>query len=51
MLRQDGQYDMVPPHWANNHQRLTFSPAFTDAPAGGTMMYFYVRDTTEGGAL
>ena len=47
MLRKDGQYDLVPPHWADSHERLTFSPAFAGAPAGGTMMYFYICDLPE----
>ena len=44
LLRADGRYDLVPPHWADNRQRATYSSAFLGAPAGGTMMYFYVRD-------
>ncbi|MBV9849691.1 MAG: phosphodiester glycosidase family protein [Armatimonadetes bacterium] len=44
LLRRDGRYDLVPPHWADSRQRLTISPSFAGAPAGGTMMYFYVRD-------
>lgn len=42
--RADGNYDMVPPLWADRRMRATFSPRFENAPQGGTMMYFYVRD-------
>jgi hypothetical protein len=43
-LRSDGHYDMVPPRWGDRRMRCTFAPDFVNAPAGGTMMYFYVRD-------
>ncbi|MDQ2801103.1 MAG: phosphodiester glycosidase family protein [Armatimonadota bacterium] len=44
MLRRDGRYDMVPPRWASPAMRLQFGPNFANAPQGGTMMYFYVRE-------
>lgn len=44
-LRTDGAYTMVPPRWTTTRQRLTFPTTFQNAPAGGTMMYFYVRDS------
>ncbi len=40
-LRKDGRYDMLPPA---NPVRMTFSPSFPDAPPGGALMYFYVRE-------
>lgn len=43
-LRRDGRYEMVPPRWAIARQRLISPPTFRDAPAGGTLMYFYVRE-------
>lgn len=43
-IRRDGRYDLVPPRWAHNSMRLTFSPDFKNAPAGGSIMYFYIRD-------
>ena len=45
-LRRDGRYDLVPPRWASGGMRLTFSPDFKGAPAGGSMMYFFIRDTS-----
>lgn len=42
--RADGNYDMVPPLWADRRMRLRFTPQFNNAPTGGTMMYFYVRE-------
>lgn len=42
--RADGNYDMVPPLWADRRMRATYSPRFENAPPGGTMMYFYIRD-------
>lgn len=43
-LRPNGKYDMVPPRWGDLRMRLTFPPAFPNAPGGGALMYFYVRD-------
>ncbi|HZT43665.1 MAG TPA: phosphodiester glycosidase family protein [Chthonomonadaceae bacterium] len=42
--RADGSYLLVPPHWAAANRRLIFSPDFPNAPQGGTLMVFYVRD-------
>lgn len=42
--RADGNYDMVPPLWADRRMRVTFTPQFQNAPQGGTLMYFYVRE-------
>ena len=42
--RADGNYDLVPPLWADRRMRATFTPRFENAPQGGTLMYFYVRD-------
>jgi hypothetical protein len=47
MLRRDGRYDLVPARWGNTSMRLTFSPDFKNAPSGGSMMYFFVRDASE----
>lgn len=43
--RKDEQYAMIPPRWADTRQLLPFPPTFPAAPEGGTLMYFYVRDT------
>ncbi|MHB9110386.1 MAG: hypothetical protein ACYDCO_25310 [Armatimonadota bacterium] len=42
----DGRYGMVPPRYDSHAQYLTFTSDFPRAPAGGTLMYFYVRDIT-----
>ncbi|MBV9865300.1 MAG: hypothetical protein JO316_08125 [Abitibacteriaceae bacterium] len=44
-LRADGKYDLVPPRLASSVMRMTFTPEFKGAPAGGAMMYLYVRDS------
>lgn len=41
-LRPDGKYILLPPRWAYGNTRLTFAPDFKNAPAGGSLMYFYV---------
>ena len=47
-LRPDGLYDLLPPRQAGfRADRQTFGPDFRGAPAGGAVMYFYLRD--EGG--
>ena len=43
-LRADGAYELVPPRWASQDMRLTFAPDFHEAPKGGALMYFYVRE-------
>lgn len=45
-LRRDGKYDLVPPRAAPNPRRMAFGSDFKNAPKGGAMMYFYVRDTS-----
>lgn len=46
-LRADGNYDLIPPGWATReYQRKTFAPDFVNAPNGGALMYFYVRDVS-----
>jgi hypothetical protein len=47
-LRRDGRYDLVPARWASGDMRLTFSSDFKGAPFGGSMMYFFIRDTSAG---
>jgi len=45
-LLRNGHYLFIPAQWAAGNQRLEMSPAAsTNAPQGGTLMYFYVRDT------
>jgi hypothetical protein len=45
-LRNDGKYDLLPPGLVTPpKQELVFDPSFEGAPMGGTLMYFYVRDS------
>lgn len=47
LLRTDGNYDLIPPGWATrDYMRKTFAPSFKNAPQGGALMYFYVRDVS-----
>lgn len=46
-LRADGRYDLVPARWGSGGMRLTFPPDLKDAPPGGSMMYFFIRDTSK----
>jgi hypothetical protein len=46
-LRQDGKYDLVPARWGGGGMRKTFPPSFAGAPPGGSMMFFFVRDTRQ----
>jgi hypothetical protein len=39
-----GEYTVLPPRWAGSNARITLPRDLRDAPAGGTLMYFYVRD-------
>jgi hypothetical protein len=39
----DGNYLLLPPRWAAANTRDTLPPTFPNAPAGGALMYFYVR--------
>lgn len=46
LLRSDNNYDLIPPGWATRAYTMkTFAPDFADAPQGGSLMYFVVRDT------
>ncbi len=42
--RADQRYEMIPPRWGSNLMRLQLKPDFSNAPKGGAVMYFYVRD-------
>ncbi len=46
VLRPDRNYDLVPSRQASSQMRLTFGSDFTNAPAGGALMYFYVAEQT-----
>jgi hypothetical protein len=39
-----GRYELVPPRWSSPEMRMTFAPDFSNAPPGGTLMYWVVRD-------
>ena len=40
----DGNYNLIPPRNASPFERKIFSPAFPNAPEGGALMYFLVRE-------
>lgn len=41
----DGNYTLVPPRWSGApFERKSFTPEFRDAPRGGALMFFYVRE-------
>jgi len=45
LLRPDGRYDLIPARGAwTTYERATFDRGFKGAPAGGALMYFYVRE-------
>jgi hypothetical protein len=39
-----GRYELVPPKWTSRQMRLTLAPDFSNAPRGGTLMYWVVRE-------
>lgn len=45
-LRKDGKYLLVPAAWGSQKLEMTYNAHFRGAPQGGTMMYFYVRDSS-----
>ncbi|MBC8139984.1 MAG: hypothetical protein H7Y38_00935, partial [Armatimonadetes bacterium] len=46
LVRTPTGYDLSPPCWSSRDMRQTYSYArLGDAPQGGSLMYFYVRDT------
>jgi len=49
LLRPDGRYDLVPARWGSNRMRMVCKPGFAGAPPAGSIMYFYVRDTSNQG--
>lgn len=42
----DGNYNLIPPRNASPFERKVFTPAFENAPQGGALMYFLVRDSS-----
>lgn len=44
--RPDDRYEMIPPRWASNQMRLLLERDYSNAPKGGSIMYFYVRDAS-----
>jgi len=44
LRRPDGDYEMLPPRIASPDRHLIFGPDFKNAPEGGTLMTFYVRE-------
>lgn len=44
-LRPDKRYEMIPPRWSSNQMRLRLKPDFSNAPRGGSIMYFYIRES------
>jgi hypothetical protein len=43
LLRNDGNYTLLPPRIASDEEEMVCSPTFDHAPGGGTLMYFYIR--------
>ncbi len=43
----DGNYTLIPPRNASPFERKIFSPQFQNAPQGGALMYFLVRELTK----
>jgi hypothetical protein len=41
-----GRYELVPPRWSSPEMRMTLAPDLSNAPSGGTLMYWVVRDTS-----
>ncbi len=42
-----GSYNLIPPRNASPFERKIFSPDFKNAPQGGALMYFLVRERTK----
>ncbi len=40
----DGNFNLIPPRNASPFERKVFSPTFQNAPEGGALMYFLVRE-------
>lgn len=38
------QYEMIPPRWASNEMKKTLKDDFSNAPQGGSVMYYVVTD-------
>ncbi|MCS7254900.1 MAG: phosphodiester glycosidase family protein [Armatimonadota bacterium] len=45
-LRDDGEYEVVPPRWSTFKGRLRINPCLSSEPKGGALMYFYVADVS-----
>jgi hypothetical protein len=39
-----GRYELVPPKWSSPKMRMTLADDFSNAPQGGTLMYWVIRD-------
>ncbi len=46
-LQADGNYMLIAPMISGGGSRRVVSPAFANAPAGGSLMYFYVREAAK----
>ncbi len=44
-LQKGGDYTYIPPRWASNNNRVTMPANATGGSAGGSLMYFYVRNS------
>lgn len=40
--KPSGAYDLVPPKWTSREMRVKLLPDFSNAPPGGTLMYWIV---------
>ncbi len=42
--RRGENYQLIPPRWASNRMRIELKRDFSNAPQGGAVTYFYLRD-------
>ena len=44
VYRRAQDYQLIPPRWASNQMRIDLKADFSNAPQGGAVTYFYLRD-------
>ena len=44
VYRRANNYQLIPPRWASNQMRIDLNADFSNAPQGGAVTYFYLRD-------
>lgn len=50
VLRRDGRYDLVPARWGCGKMRMVLPADLAGSPPGGSIMYFFIRDTSLAGS-